>query len=684
MKRKLNRKAFTLVELLIVIAIIGILFVVLVSKVDFATDKAKTTGVQTDFRSFQVAFETVSRENAGFNTLGWDTGDKADNSLIAGYTYENADKDGGDRIRNSYDKGDMNLNGICEDGETWTGQKLYTETWTGVYTLDNPADADDKSAYIDLEKAINKNLDPALQISIDPENKTIYMANGYQDPWKTEYHGFYLSNAANDGKDRGAIVMYSDGPNKVFGSEQTIANGVVTVTVKNGGINGQDDLSVVTCYTYTNGYGEIGTATFGFSNNQLLSGNNSQATNTPTFIPGGPGEGGYIMLSGSSKTAVFGNDITMRSNAAFDKFIGVTIDGQQLIEGTHFTKSEGSTIITLKSSYLDTLSAKTYEIEILSTDGSAKSNLIITECKHTNGFSSGTCADCGIQCPHVNRVVTEAEWYGFGPNYTHNEFFTCSACNGDFLYEEFPCNILANGKCDTCNRCIHISTYKDYDGSADYNGHHGVMEYCRECNEMIDGYSEDCDYYNGYCQYCCIVQAHNCVKNEDFIIGYTNTNGVEINTHTVNYECTICGNTVFETKSCTVGTITYSEFDENTHVINGKCIYCNGTYYWEEDCNFVNSKCTICERDCEHLNLNPIAPYWTQHDNNTHTWHVECLDCHKDLSAVYDCFVGHTEYINNNDGTHTVNNICGDCYRTTFIRIENCISTGECQCGSWY
>ena len=64
-----QRKAFTLIELLIVIAIIGILFIVLVSKVDFATDKAKETGVQTDFRSFQMAFETVARENAGFSEL---------------------------------------------------------------------------------------------------------------------------------------------------------------------------------------------------------------------------------------------------------------------------------------------------------------------------------------------------------------------------------------------------------------------------------------------------------------------------------------------------------------------------------------------------------------------------------------------------------------------------------------
>ena len=67
--KRYQRKAFTFIELLIVIAIIGILFVVLISKVNFATDKAKTTGVQNDFRSFQLAFETVARENAGFSSF---------------------------------------------------------------------------------------------------------------------------------------------------------------------------------------------------------------------------------------------------------------------------------------------------------------------------------------------------------------------------------------------------------------------------------------------------------------------------------------------------------------------------------------------------------------------------------------------------------------------------------------
>ena len=144
-----KKKAFTLIELLIVIAIIGILFIVLVSKVDFATDKAKATGVQTDFRSFQMAFETVSREHAGFNTFGWDTGDNGKNASVGAvltingkdYTYTNADIDKGDRVRNSYDEGDMNLNGVCDTGETFTGRKIYTETWTGIYSLLKPGNA---------------------------------------------------------------------------------------------------------------------------------------------------------------------------------------------------------------------------------------------------------------------------------------------------------------------------------------------------------------------------------------------------------------------------------------------------------------------------------------------------------------------------------------------------------------
>lgn len=60
-----KKKAFTLVEILIVVAVIGILFVTLVPRIDFAGDKARETGVKTDFRSFELAAEQLIRENAG-------------------------------------------------------------------------------------------------------------------------------------------------------------------------------------------------------------------------------------------------------------------------------------------------------------------------------------------------------------------------------------------------------------------------------------------------------------------------------------------------------------------------------------------------------------------------------------------------------------------------------------------
>ena len=185
-----TRRAFTLIELLIVIAIIGILFIVLVSKVDFATDKAKATGVQTDFRSFQLAFNTVARENQGFDDL------------------------------------------IKEND------------------------------YSDLTNAINHNLDNKLKIDIDADGK-ITMANGAADPWGVEYHGQYITG--NDDKDRGALVMYSNGANLTFGSEVSITGGIASINIIDE--SGKDDYSISIIYSLKDGSGKVTVATNGFSIN---------------------------------------------------------------------------------------------------------------------------------------------------------------------------------------------------------------------------------------------------------------------------------------------------------------------------------------------------------------------------------------------------------------------------------
>ena len=393
-----KKKAFTLIELLIVIAIIGILFIVLVSKVDFATDKAKASGVQTDFRSFQVAMEMVAKENAGFNTFGWDTGDNgagvANGVTISiggkNYTYTNAEKDAGDRVRNAYDEGDLNLNGIYdkagENGltvdEVWTGRKIYTETWTGIYTLDNPANANDKSAIFDLETAINKNLDPKLHIVI-ADDGFITMANGAMDPWKTQYTGQYLSNAtaetaaiynndgsmsgvAGDALDRGAIVMYSYGANQKLGCKEKVVGGIVTVTVSQVNANtpdnntkGADDYSLAVIYTYKNGYGEIISTTTGFSNNQTTNGGDTISLN-----------GTHTMLDGTGSVVTLSNIPSFRSDADANDLKEVKVDGN-VVDASNYTVTSGSTIITFKEAFIRTLENGNHTIEIVSSTGTA-------------------------------------------------------------------------------------------------------------------------------------------------------------------------------------------------------------------------------------------------------------------------------------------------------------------------
>lgn len=64
---KKRKRAFTLVEVLIVVVIIGILFVTLMVNLGFSTDKANMAGVQNDFHAFQTAIKLVAMEEQGLN-----------------------------------------------------------------------------------------------------------------------------------------------------------------------------------------------------------------------------------------------------------------------------------------------------------------------------------------------------------------------------------------------------------------------------------------------------------------------------------------------------------------------------------------------------------------------------------------------------------------------------------------
>ena len=60
---KHTKKAFTLLELMIVLLILSILFLALVARVDFSMQETKEMNVKTDFLAYQLAIEQVALEN---------------------------------------------------------------------------------------------------------------------------------------------------------------------------------------------------------------------------------------------------------------------------------------------------------------------------------------------------------------------------------------------------------------------------------------------------------------------------------------------------------------------------------------------------------------------------------------------------------------------------------------------
>lgn len=86
----------------------------------------------------------------------------------------------------------------------------------------------------------------------------------------------------------------------------------------------------------------------------------------------------YKIIEGteSSYALQSGNSLTIRVDAEFSKFAGIKVDGVQIGKDNYDVKS-GSTIVTLKSSYLNTLTAGTHNLEMLWTDGSASTTFTI-------------------------------------------------------------------------------------------------------------------------------------------------------------------------------------------------------------------------------------------------------------------------------------------------------------------
>ncbi|MGN0437104.1 MAG: hypothetical protein ACI4F4_01165, partial [Lachnospiraceae bacterium] len=94
----------------------------------------------------------------------------------------------------------------------------------------------------------------------------------------------------------------------------------------------------------------------------------------------------YKILDGANSSWKPNSDgsLSIRGSGAFAKFRNVKVDGN-LVDRNNYTVTEGSTIITLKADYLNTLSAGAHTFEMIWTDGSARTAFTIATNSTNNG-----------------------------------------------------------------------------------------------------------------------------------------------------------------------------------------------------------------------------------------------------------------------------------------------------------
>ncbi len=90
--------------------------------------------------------------------------------------------------------------------------------------------------------------------------------------------------------------------------------------------------------------------------------------------------GDYRIIEGDGSTWTKGSSdgLTLTANGAYSKFTGIEIDGAAL-SAENYTVKSGSTVITLKPDYLNTLTVDEHAISVLYNDGEAAGTFIIAE-----------------------------------------------------------------------------------------------------------------------------------------------------------------------------------------------------------------------------------------------------------------------------------------------------------------
>ncbi len=89
---------------------------------------------------------------------------------------------------------------------------------------------------------------------------------------------------------------------------------------------------------------------------------------------------GYKLLEGDKGQHTLGKDekLSFRSSAPLTEFVAILVDGK-VIDSSNYELAEGSTIVRLKQSFLDTLSTGNHTIGIQSTGGTVTASFTVVD-----------------------------------------------------------------------------------------------------------------------------------------------------------------------------------------------------------------------------------------------------------------------------------------------------------------
>ena len=133
-----------------------------------------------------------------------------------------------------------------------------------------------------------------------------------------------------------------------------------------------------------------------------------------------------------------GSDVTITCNGDFAKFTGIKVDGS-VVDSSNYTAVSGSTVLTLKASYLGTLTDGSHTITFVYTDGEANANLTVrtagsehihdygTEWKSNadNHWHECNCGDKKDEAAHSFKWVVDKEATATKKGSKHEECKTC-------------------------------------------------------------------------------------------------------------------------------------------------------------------------------------------------------------------------------------------------------------------